>query len=77
MKRSFGRGPTTPFRGQQRSPWLLTTYPNWYRIQERKESLRPRVPEWLMVRQENPVPMGGIRGHRFCFNLSLSDLSFF
>ena len=28
MKRSFIRGPITPFRGQQRSPWLLTTYPS-------------------------------------------------
>ena len=28
MERPFIRGPTTPFRGQQRSPWLLTTYPS-------------------------------------------------
>ena len=26
MKRPCIRGPITPFRGQQRSPWLLTTY---------------------------------------------------
>ena len=26
IKRLFGRGPTTPLRGQQRSPWLLTAY---------------------------------------------------
>ena len=25
----FIRGPITPFRGQKRSPWLLTTYKSW------------------------------------------------
>ncbi len=29
MKRPFIRGPITPFRGQKRSPWLLTTYQSW------------------------------------------------
>ena len=27
-ERPFGRGPTILLRGQQRSPWLLTTYPS-------------------------------------------------
>ena len=27
--RPFGTGPTTPGIGELRSPWLLTTYPNW------------------------------------------------
>ena len=29
MKRPLGRGPTTRSLGDLRSPWLLTTYPNW------------------------------------------------
>ena len=29
MKSPFGRGPRSPVRGQQRSAWLLTTYPKW------------------------------------------------
>ena len=59
--RPFIRGPTTPFRGQQRSPWLLTTYvnpgpPSWKEVRIPEESKAPvPIEDWIFrVEKSHP-----------------------